>query len=270
MNEREIAKKIAGYLDRGTADLKAGTAYKLQLARQKALAQLSEPRRAPELAGGGRRHSFHPVLAIGPAGARHRGNRCCDPVLRAASRSLSGWGIPGLAQALRALIAATVLAVAVGSSPAAAVAVGPRAPSWAELSPADKQVLAPLSGEWDSLDAPRRQKWLGIAKRYPKLAPDEQQRVQQQMSTWAHLTPEQRNQARQQYKTIKQLPPDQRQQVQQKWQEYQQLPPEKRRELTSRGAAPPQPSGAPTKASGGPPQPPGAPPQPSGTPASKP
>src|SRR5947208_14931968 len=57
MNEREIAKKIAGYLDRGTADLKAGTAYKLQLARQKALAQLSKPRRAPELvlagAGGG-------------------------------------------------------------------------------------------------------------------------------------------------------------------------------------------------------------------------
>ena len=41
MNEREIAKKIAGYLDRGTADLKAGTAYKLQLARQKALARLS-------------------------------------------------------------------------------------------------------------------------------------------------------------------------------------------------------------------------------------
>ena len=57
MNEREIAKKIAGYLDRGTAELKAGTAYKLQLARQEALARLSEPRRAPELvlagAGGG-------------------------------------------------------------------------------------------------------------------------------------------------------------------------------------------------------------------------
>src|SRR5437763_15695676 len=57
MNEREIAKKIAAYLDRGTADLKAGTAYKLQLARQKALAQLSKPRRTPELvlagAGGG-------------------------------------------------------------------------------------------------------------------------------------------------------------------------------------------------------------------------
>jgi hypothetical protein len=57
MNEREIAKKIAGYLDRGTAELKAGTAYKLQLARQEALARLSEPQRVPQLvlagAGGG-------------------------------------------------------------------------------------------------------------------------------------------------------------------------------------------------------------------------
>ena len=49
MNEREIAKKIAGYLDRGTAELKAGTAYKLQLARQEALARLSERRRVPQL-----------------------------------------------------------------------------------------------------------------------------------------------------------------------------------------------------------------------------
>jgi hypothetical protein len=57
MNEREIAKKITGYLDHGTAELRAGTAYKLQLARQEALARLSEPQRAPELvlagAGGG-------------------------------------------------------------------------------------------------------------------------------------------------------------------------------------------------------------------------
>jgi hypothetical protein len=56
-DEREIAKKITGYLDRSAAQLKAGTAYKLQLARQQALARLAEPRRAPELvpatAGGG-------------------------------------------------------------------------------------------------------------------------------------------------------------------------------------------------------------------------
>jgi Protein of unknown function (DUF3619) len=49
MNEQEIAKKITGYLDRGTAGLKAGTAFKLQRARQHALARLSAPQTAPEL-----------------------------------------------------------------------------------------------------------------------------------------------------------------------------------------------------------------------------
>jgi hypothetical protein len=54
MNEHEIAKKITAYLDRGTTELKAGTAFKLQLSRQRALSQLAE-RTQPELAlaGGG-------------------------------------------------------------------------------------------------------------------------------------------------------------------------------------------------------------------------
>ena len=63
MNEREIAKKLTGYLDLGAAALKPGIAYRLQLARQKALAGAAEPRRVTELAlasGGGsfrdRRH----------------------------------------------------------------------------------------------------------------------------------------------------------------------------------------------------------------------
>ncbi len=64
MNDQEIAKKITGYLDRGTAGLKAGTAFKLQRARQHALARLSAPQHAREFAlagaggttfGGGRR-----------------------------------------------------------------------------------------------------------------------------------------------------------------------------------------------------------------------
>ncbi len=54
-DDREFAKKITTYLDRGAAELKAGTAYKLQLARQAALARLSDPRREArsELALGG-------------------------------------------------------------------------------------------------------------------------------------------------------------------------------------------------------------------------
>ena len=50
--ETEIANKITAYLDDATADLKAGTVYRLQLARADALARLSDPQRivAPELA----------------------------------------------------------------------------------------------------------------------------------------------------------------------------------------------------------------------------
>ena len=45
----DFAKKITTYLDRSATDLKAGTAYRLQLARAEALARLADPQRAPEL-----------------------------------------------------------------------------------------------------------------------------------------------------------------------------------------------------------------------------
>lgn len=49
MTEREIADKIKVYLNRGAAQLRPGTLYKLQLARQAALARVTEPRTANEL-----------------------------------------------------------------------------------------------------------------------------------------------------------------------------------------------------------------------------
>lgn len=49
-DEREIAKKITGYLDRAAAELKSGTTYRLQVARREALAALAEPERAAEFA----------------------------------------------------------------------------------------------------------------------------------------------------------------------------------------------------------------------------
>jgi Protein of unknown function (DUF3619) len=58
-HEREFAKKITAYLDHAAAELKAGTAYRLQFARQQALARLTDPQRATSLrlagahAGGG-------------------------------------------------------------------------------------------------------------------------------------------------------------------------------------------------------------------------
>jgi hypothetical protein len=56
--EEEIAKKITTYLDAGAGELRAGTVYKLQQARAKALARLADPATAREsrldyaLAGG--------------------------------------------------------------------------------------------------------------------------------------------------------------------------------------------------------------------------
>jgi hypothetical protein len=58
MNDKEIATKITSYLDRGTADLKSGVAYRLQAARQAALACLGEPQRATELVLAGAGTSF--------------------------------------------------------------------------------------------------------------------------------------------------------------------------------------------------------------------
>jgi hypothetical protein len=65
MNDTEIAKKITGYLDHGTATLKAGTVYRLQLAREEALARLADPKRATEMslagAGGTLSGGRHPL-----------------------------------------------------------------------------------------------------------------------------------------------------------------------------------------------------------------
>ena len=49
-NQTETAKKITAYLDKGTAQLKAGTAYKLQAARQAALDAMRLPQHSSELA----------------------------------------------------------------------------------------------------------------------------------------------------------------------------------------------------------------------------
>jgi hypothetical protein len=48
-NDKQFANKLTAYLDDGTANLKAGTVYKLQLARQAALARLAEPEREPAM-----------------------------------------------------------------------------------------------------------------------------------------------------------------------------------------------------------------------------
>jgi hypothetical protein len=49
MNDDQISNKITSYLDQGLAGIRPGTAYKLQLARQDALARLSAPEVASQL-----------------------------------------------------------------------------------------------------------------------------------------------------------------------------------------------------------------------------
>lgn len=51
-HDDDFARKVTGYLDQGTASMRAGTAYRLQLARQQALARLNpETVREGQLAG---------------------------------------------------------------------------------------------------------------------------------------------------------------------------------------------------------------------------
>ena len=63
----ETAKKITAYLDKGTAELKAGTAYKLQVARQAALNAVRLPQHSSELAladsRGGSQSGGRPLFA---------------------------------------------------------------------------------------------------------------------------------------------------------------------------------------------------------------
>ena len=49
-NDQELAKKITMLLDRGNNDLRQGTVYKLQLARQAALARMAERADSPQVA----------------------------------------------------------------------------------------------------------------------------------------------------------------------------------------------------------------------------
>jgi hypothetical protein len=54
-DDQDFAKKITTYLDQGTANLKAGVAYRLQAARQEAIARLADPERAASLGLAGAR-----------------------------------------------------------------------------------------------------------------------------------------------------------------------------------------------------------------------
>lgn len=160
--------------------------------------------------------------------------------------------IPRLIESLAA--AALVAAVGFGASLAVAANGGPApapaakadvgGPTWAELSPAHRQVLAPLANDWNGLDSRSKERWIDVAGRFPKMPPDEQHRATQRMGEWAHMSVQQRTQARTVFQETRGLSKEEREA---RWKAYQALPEEKKRELAAKRAAVPA-SGAPSAA----------------------
>jgi DNA polymerase IIIc chi subunit len=113
--------------------------------------------------------------------------------------------------------------------------------SWAELTPAQRQILAPLAMEWDTFEKSRQEKWLSIANRYPAMTPVEQQRVQKRMREWVALSPEQRQAARERYKDLRNAPAEEKQGLREKWETYRNLPEEEKRKLAESNKLKPAP-----------------------------
>lgn len=108
------------------------------------------------------------------------------------------------------------------------------APTWQQLTPAQRKVLAPLEGQWSSIGPDRKRKWLDLAGRHPNMSPEEQQRMNERMSQWAQLSPQERGQVRSNFQEIRQLPASERQA---RWEAYQALPEERRKELAAQAGS---------------------------------
>ncbi len=120
-------------------------------------------------------------------------------------------------------------------------------PSWAELSPEQKQILNPLASEWNKMDGFRRKKWLGIAQNYRSMNADEKTRMQRRMTDWAELTPDERKRAREKYKSLQKSPQASKDAVKLKWQEYKELPESEKKRLKAEAAQKPSSRPSPLK-----------------------
>jgi hypothetical protein len=140
-----------------------------------------------------------------------------------------------------AAVPAAVRAAASAARPAApkapatpvASALAP-APTWGNLTPAQRTLLAPLEADWASLSPTQRSKWLNATPMLASLPPAELTRLHERMRDWSKLTPAERRDARVAFQVAKQVDADQRQAL---WEAYQALPPEKRQELADKAAA---------------------------------
>ncbi|MDB5857920.1 MAG: hypothetical protein JWQ76_1609 [Ramlibacter sp.] len=114
-------------------------------------------------------------------------------------------------------------------------------PTWAELSPAQKQALEPLAITWSRLGEAHKRKWLAVSANFPTMPPGEQARLHSRMAEWAALSPQQRTQARLNFAEAQALPTDDKRA---KWEAYQALPPEEKSKLAAGAAKPVPPTAA--------------------------
>ena len=114
-------------------------------------------------------------------------------------------------------------------------------PTWAELSPAQKQALEPLATNWSRLGEAHKRKWLAVSSNFPTMPPGEQARLHSRMAEWAALSPQQRTQARLNFAEAQALPADDKRA---KWEAYQALPPEEKKKLAAGAGKPVPPTAA--------------------------
>lgn len=150
--------------------------------------------------------------------------------------SLLAWTPAGFAQTHKSGVAV--------SAPASAKAQA-SGPSWAELTPSQRQALAPLASNWNTISEPQKRKWLEISKNYGSLPPEGQATLNSRMNEWVTLSPQQRAQARLNFGKTKELsreltPEEKNAQ----WQAYQALSPEEKQKLAAKAS--PKPTGAAT------------------------
>jgi type I site-specific restriction-modification system R (restriction) subunit len=123
--------------------------------------------------------------------------------------------------ALKALLLLALFLLPAYAAGKASTKPEPKAPTWQQLSPPQKQVLGELQSQWEQQPDRLRNNLVKVANKYPKMKPQEQERVRRRITRWASLTPEQRQAARERYKQIKKQPPEKQREVKKKWESYQ-------------------------------------------------
>ena len=113
------------------------------------------------------------------------------------------------------------------------------APSWRELTPAQRDVLQPLAKSWDSLSVLHRRKWIALTPTYAGLSAENKEKMRARMVEWTALSPREREVARLNFVEAKKVAPSERAAG---WEAYQALSPQERQKLASQ--AQPKPAGA--------------------------